>query len=341
MQIENTNNNSRKVEHNLQLQAKYDEDVNAPTLECIARTQFDPLGDESMYLVSGQNAYFNEYIENNGLNNVKVDKDDAETLRQLFSLVSLFGKPKNYVQSGSILYVTPVGKLELQYSRQSFPSGILEDILGWGEKIKYQYPWYSMIDIKPVEIVVGESESNYWMRVVNKLIDLKRNSGGPLAIDGKVLSEEELKQFKARVNELFKKFCVGKNRLYFINIMQILNNRISGYAEHLRTGSVSEQDYLKEIISLKTVRETIDYYAVNSENIEERVKEFIRKIKQGDSKWGLAIFGEINGPISYVEIKTSYTLLQEYFLSKGYASGDVIRYDEIYKLYDKETQSTK
>lgn len=338
MQIENTNNNSRKVEHNLQLQAKYDEDVNAPTVECILRKQFDPLGDESMYLVSGQNAYFNEYIENNGLNNVKVDKDDAEILRQLFSLVSLFGKPKNYVQSGSILYVTPVGKLELQYSRQSFPSGILEDILGWGEKIKYQYPWYSMMDTEPVEIVVGESESNYWMRVVNKLIDLKRNSGGPLTIDGKVLSEEELKQFKARVNELFKKFCVGKNRLYFINIMQILNNRISGYAEHLRTGSVSEQDYLKEIMLLRTVREIIDG---DSTNIEENAKAFIRKNKTEHSQWGLAIFGEISGPISYVEIKTSYTLLQEYFLSKGYASGDVIHYDEIYKLYDKETQSTK
>lgn len=333
------------IEHNLKLQELYDKNVNAATKESISIKKFDAFGDDSLFLVSGQNAYFNKHIEDNGLNNIGVDAIDNELLRQLFLLVKEYGQPHNYAQNGSILYTAAPGTYELNYARQSFPAGIIEDIFHW-QNYKNPLPWYTIwcnqdkfLTI-PVKLIIGEPEYDYWMRVILEMIKIKRKNGESLEIDGRILTEEEIEQFLMKIRELFKKFCTGVNRLYFINIMQILDN-LFDYGirvEKIRTGSVSKEEKDKIFPELKTMKQGINDIVPDIEGPVEKAKKFISLQKNGHNQYGLAIIGEITGPISYVNIKTTYALLQEYFLSMGYKDGDTIDNKYIYELFKDQSQ---
>lgn len=316
------------VEKDLELQKIYDRVVNNPAKESFVIKKFDPFEVDEPFLVSGQNSYFNKHIEQNGLNNLKVEIEDARVIEMLHSLVLRYGEPANYGSNGSIIYVTAPGTIELGYARQSFPSGILEDVFGWQGDKKYPFPWYNYFDdIVSVDLIEGEDECDYWMRVIQKLLDIKRKSGMSIKFEDKEISEEQLNNFMIRVRKVLSKFCTGYNRLYFLPINQILNNKATWFAEKIREGKITGKEYEKELSSMETLQQILDY-------LTKDPLSFIKQLKSSESQWGMAILGEIEAPIKYVEIKSTYRLLQEYFLEHGYKDGETINYKEIYRLFD-------
>ena len=85
-----------KVTKDFELQSKYDAIVNTPSKESFLLKRFDPFKEDEFYFVSGQNGYFNEHIDKNGLNNIRVEDKDAKVIATLYSLALTFGKPENY-----------------------------------------------------------------------------------------------------------------------------------------------------------------------------------------------------------------------------------------------------
>ena len=327
------------LENDIKMQKIYDEKVNGISKESFLINSFNPFEGEELYLVSGQNSYFNKHIEENGLNHIRLEDYDAKIITMLHSLVLRFGHPHNYGKNDSILYVAPPGTIELSYARQSFPSGILEDIFRWQGNKKMQFPWYTYSnDIESVELILGEKESDYWMRVVEKLLEIKIKSGNSLKFEDREISEEELENFKVRLHNVLKKFCTGKNRLYFLPLYEIMSNKISWFAENIREGEISGEDFEKEVSSMRSLKQIIDDFDASSIDFNEKVRIFLEKLKSSKSQWGLAILGEIKGSIKYVEVKTTYKLLQEYFFSHGYKTGDIINHQEIYKLFEEKQQ---
>ncbi len=329
-----SNNYMEKVKKDVELQKKYDEIVNAPSKEVFLLKKYDPLGEDNLYFVSGQNAYFNKQIEENGLNHIRVEDEDAKVIAMLHSLVLTYGKPEDYGKYDSIIYITPSGTLELGYARQSFPSGILEDVLRWQGDRKKPFPWYHFLDdLETVDLIVGEKEYDYWLRVAHKMINSKKKNNIPLRFEDREISEEQIDNFMSRVRNVFKKFCTGKNRLYFIPLESILNNKITWFAEKIRDGQITNEEYEKELASMSTLQQVIQNSGLDS-------KSYLKNLKTSDNQWGLALLGEINDPIKYVEIKTTYELLQEYYINHGYSEGEVIDYKEIYNLFDGKVMST-
>lgn len=324
------------IEHNIKLQEEYDKNVNVATKESILTRSFDVFGDESIYLASGQSSYFNNYIDEFGLRDVRISEYDSETLKQLYVICNYpYGKPKKYGDKCSLIYLCPAGTLEVDYSRQSFPSGILEDIFGWEARNKEVFPTENF---RGVDISVGEEEYDYWMRVVDSRIDKIKTRGTPLLIDNKEWTDEDYDRFRSRVYALLKKFCNGNNRIYFINILNILSNRVGGYAENLRSKELTDQEYLEAINKLNTIEEIIEEFTPGTKDIEEKAKLYIKSLKEGHSKWGIATIDAIEGPISYVEVRTKYSLIQEYLKSIGYNIGDKIDYYKLNELFQEQPQ---
>lgn len=323
------------VEHNLKLQEEYDKYVNVATKESILTRRFDFFGDDTMYLSSGQSSYFNNYIDENGLRNIRINEYDCETLKQLNIICNYpYGKPKNFGKKCSLIYLCPAGSLEVDYARQSFPSGILESIFGWEARNKEVFPTENFCG---VDIVVGEEEYDYWMRVVERKIEYIKVRGS-LSIDNKVWTEDDYNIFRQRVYELLKIFCIGYNRIYFINILDILNNRVGGFLENLRYGNVTDEEYLNTINRLDTFKMMIEKIVGGSISIEEKAKTYIRNEKNSHSQWGLATIDGIDAPVSYVKVRTKYSLLQEYLKSIGYNIGDSIDYYKLNELFLEEAQ---
>jgi hypothetical protein len=120
--------------------------------------------------------------------------------------------------------------------------------------------------------------------------------------------------------------------LYFLPIDQLLDNKVSYFAEGIREGKLSSEEYEAKLASMSTLKQTID-------STDGDTGAFIERLKSSESQWGIAMLGDIECPVRYVDIKTTYQLLQEYFLSHGYNEGDTIDYKEIYRLFeDKEHQ---
>lgn len=317
------------VEQDLELQRIYDEAVNSPSKESFSKKRFNPFGVDELYLVSGQNSYFNNHIMQNGLNHIRVDKEDAKVISMLHSLVLRFGRPSNYGDNNSILYVTPPGTIELGYARQSFPSGILEDVFCWQGDKKYPFPWYTYFDdIESVDLIAGEDECDYWIRVSQKLLEIKKKREKSIKFEDKEISDEQLKNFMVRVRNVLKKFCNGYNRLYFLPINQILNNKATWFAEKIREGKITGKDYERELSLMKTLQQIID-------DTSKDPISFVKQLQSNESQWGMAILGRIESPIKYVEIKSIYRMLQEYFHNHGYKVGEKINYMEIYKLFEE------
>ena len=317
-----------KVTKDFELQSKYDAIVNTPSKESFLLKRFDPFKEDEFYFVSGQNGYFNEHIDKNGLNNIRVEDKDAKVIATLYSLALTFGKPENYGKYDSIIYITPPGTLELGYARQSFPSGILEEVLRWEGDRKYPYPWFMTGEGNCVDIIVGEEEYDYWTRVARELLNIKKKSGEPLKINDDEISDEQIDNFMTRVRSVFKKFCKGSNRLYFLPISQILNNKATWFAENIREGSITREDYESTIEKMETLEQMAN-------SVGKDPNSFHNSLKSSKSKWGIALLGEINGPIKYVDIKTTYQLLQEYFKNHGHKDGEVVDYKTVYRLFEE------
>lgn len=253
------------------------------------------------YLASGQNGYFNEQIDANGLVSLKVKEQDLEDAK---FISSCFGKNTNYQTNDiQIIYTTLLGTTEFNYASQSFPAGIFEDVFQCS-------PSHEL----PIQPKVGESEQDFYIRLLSYQIDSL--SSFKMEFKDEVL-------YRAR--RLINNFCKAKNRVYLIKLEDALNLKASfGDIAGLRDGNLSSEDANIKIQSLISLDNLLENFNISG--------EYLYSNPNLNSEYGIALYGNIyKNKLKYIEVERAYTLMQKKAIDMGLQFGDEIpqSYDSI------------
>ncbi len=253
------------------------------------------------YLASGQNGYFNEQIDANGLVSLKVKEQDLEDAK---FISSCFGKNTNYQTNDiQIIYTTLLGTTEFNYASQSFPAGIFEDVFQCS-------PSHEL----PIQPKVGESEQDFYIRLLSYQIDSL--SSFKMEFKDEVL-------YRAR--RLINNFCKAKNRVYLIKLEDALNLKASfGDIAGLRDGNLSSEDANIKIQSLISLDNLLENFNISG--------EYLYSDPNLSSEYGIALYGNIyKNKLKYIEVERAYTLMQKKAIDMGLQFGDEIpqSYDSI------------
>jgi len=296
-----------KVHFNVDLQKLYDANIDNLSEFSMLMEQYNINGKGEVYLATGVSCYFNDQVDSLGLANIEITGQDLEDVR---FIQECFGKKNKYGDNHlKVLYTTLPGTTEVIYGMQPFPAGIYEDV--------FQFPMSHNYTLMPM---VGENEVDYYCRNVEDAIEKKED----FPLDKK---EEVL--YRAR--RIATKFCEGKNRIYFIPISNIQNNKISfGDVKGLRDGSLTGEELQAKLDSMDTFLELtrkecslvdIDFKTNRTSSVYALYSD--PNFFVGES--GIAIYGDFsNKGIIYFEIERKYDLLQRKARNLGYVDGDVI-----------------
>lgn len=282
---------NKNVKPNIELQELYNSNNYE---EMLMLLQEYNLSLEMPYLASGMSCYFNKQVDENGLTNLRISKEDIEDAK---FIASCFGKTINYSDNNLlILYTTLLGTTEFNYGRQTFPAGIFEDVFQCS-------PNHSL----PIQPMVGECEVDYYIRVLD--YQIKNFENFPMEKRNEVL---------ARAKRLAINFCNGKNRIYLIPFDNVMNNKASfGDIEGLRDGLLNGMELQQKLDTLPTFEQLLQEYSISITN------PYINP--NMTSEYGIAIYGPIiNKEITYIEIDRMYDLIQKKAKEMGYTNGDVI-----------------
>lgn len=246
------------------------------------------------YLASGQNGYFNEQIDSNGLTNLKVKAQDLEDAK---FISSCFGKNTNYQSNNiQVIYTTLLGTTEFNYASQSFPAGIFEDVFQCS-------PSHEL----PIQPKVGETEQDFYLRLlIHQMNSLN------------YFKEEYKDEVLSRAKRLINNFCKSKNRVYLIELDDVLNLRASfGDITGLRDGNLSSEEAEAKIQSLVTLESLI-----NTHNMPTEYLYFDPNLT---SEYGIALYGNIpKSKLKYIEVERAYALMQKKAVDMGLQFGDEI-----------------
>lgn len=242
---------------------------------------------ESPFLASGQNSYFNEQIDKNGMTGLKLRQEDIEDAN---FIAECFGKKLPLSDDTlDILYTTLPGTTEINYATQTFPAVIFEDVFQGSATHELPFP-----------PKVGEKEEAYWSRVLSQKIS-----------ETKDFPADKILETKMRGARLIRNFCRGKNRIYFIPIKSIQNNKASfGDVDGLRGGSTktSYEGILQDLPSFKQLAD--ENYCPDARSMYQNANF--------TSEYGIAIYGEVRSDdIEYVEIERGYDIMQRKALQAG------------------------
>ena len=262
------------------------------------------------YFATGQNSYYNEQIEQNGLSNLRLKVQDIEDANYI---ATSFGKKPHSSSNNSIpiIYTTLLGTTEFNYASQSFPASIFEDVFGCSAD-------HSL----PIQPIVGESEQDYYLRVMEYQID-----NSPTFI------KENKEEVLLRTKRLINSFCKGKNRVYLISVRDLLNLKCSfGDINGLRDRSLSEKDAMKIVESLQSVGDML------SENFILQTRQinpsWLYNNPNLKSEYGVAIYDKISPLlIKYIEVERMYDMIQRKAIDLGYQKGDLIPTDIQYQRH--------
>ena len=284
----------KTLRQNMQLQQLYDSN---DYYEMLMLLQEYNLSQTMPFLACGMSCYFNNQVNENGLSNLKLSNQDIEDAK---FIASCFGKSIKYSDNNlSILYTTLLGTTEFNYGMQTFPAGIFEDVFQCSSN-------HSL----PIPPIVGESESDYYCRVLD--YQISQFSNFPLEKRNEALN---------RAKRLSNNFCKGKNRIYLIPFENVLSNKASfGDVAGLRDGKLSGEELklkLDKLYSFKKLLQVFDISVNNGINLYVEPNM--------TSEYGIAIYGNIASKnISFFEIERLYNIVQRKARDMGYVDGDVI-----------------
>ena len=297
---------SNKVDKNIQqiydhYKYGYDFDMDQELLYTLE--EYNSKLDEP-YFATGQNSYYNDQIEEKGLSNLRLKEQDIEDAN---FIATSFGKKPHSSSNNSIpiVYTTLLGTTEFNYASQSFPASIFEDAFGCSAD-------HSL----PIQPIVGESEQEYYLRVMEYQID-----NSPTFI------KENKEEVLLRTKRLINSFCKGKNRVYLISVRDLLNLKCSfGDINGLRDRSLSEEDALKIVESLQSVDDML------SQNLILQSGQINPSLLYNDpnlkSEYGVAIYDKISPLlIKYIEVERMYDMIQRKAIDLGYKIGEQIPID--------------
>lgn len=251
------------------------------------------------YLASGQNGYFSEQIDKNGLTNLKLMSQDLEDAK---FIANCFGRDINYQSNDvQITYTTLLGTTEFNYASQSFPAGIFEDVFQCSASHEL-----------PIQPKVGEKEQDFYIRLLNYQINSCSN-----------FKTEYKEEVILRATRLINNFCKSNNRVYLIRMDDVLNIKASfGDVSGLRDGNLSPEDTTKKIESLISLDKLLESFNVNVESLYTDPNL--------SSEYGIALYGNISrDKLKYIEVQRAYNLMQKKALDMGLQLGE-----EILKYYD-------
>lgn len=284
----------RTIKHNHELQAFYDLAMaDQESWEIPQKIEEFNCTTEFPFLASGQSSYFNEQIDENGMNGLKLrgeDIEDAEFIAECFGKkISLADDTLN------ILYTTLPGTTELNYATQTFPAIIFEDVFQCSATHELPFP-----------PKVGEKEEVYWSRVLSQRISETED-----------FPADKVLEAKMRGARLAHNFCGGKNRIYLIPIKDIQRNKASfGDVDGLRDGTAAEVSYDE------TLQGMPNFEQLAAENYCPDVRSMYQN-PNFTSEYGIAIYGDIRSDgLEYVEVERGYDTLQRKALQAGLKTGD-------------------
>lgn len=215
---------------------------------------------ESPFLASGQSSYFNEQIDKHGMSGLKLHKEDIEDAKYI---AECFGKEISLSPDAlDILYATLPGTTEMNYAMQTFPAVIFEDVF----QCSATHEW-------PFVPKVGEKEETYWSRVLSQKISETQD-----------FPTDKILEAKERGARLIHNFCKAKNRIYFIPVKDIQDNKSSfGDIVGLRGGS-TETSHKKILQDMPGFGQLVDMeYCTNIWNMYQN--------PNFTSEYGIAIYG--------------------------------------------------
>lgn len=288
---------NKNVKPNIQLQQLYDSN---DYYEVLMLLQEYNLSQAMPFLACGMSCYFNNQVNENGLSNLKLSPQDIEDAK---FIASCFGKTINYSDNNlSTLYTTLLGTTEFNYGMQTFPAGIFEDVFQCSSD-------HSL----PIQPIVGESESDYYCRVLDYQISQFDN-----------FPTERKSEALARAKRLASNFCNGKNRIYLIPFENVASNKTSfGDVEGLRDGKLSGKELEAKLDSLYSFEQLLQAFDVSITNGMSPYDN-----PNMTSEYGIAIYGTIASKgISFFEIDRMYDLIQKKARDMVYTDGDVIPND--------------
>ncbi len=245
-------------------------------------------------LATGQNGYFNDQIEKNGLTSQTLDEQDLEDAK---FIAESFGKNTNYGNNNvPINYITMLGSTEFNYASQSFPAGILEDVFQCSPNRDF-----------PIQLILGEREQDFYLRLLH--FQMKNIETFDTNKEIEVIN---------RARRLLENFCKNKNRVYIIGLDDVLNCKAAaGDVLGLRDGSLSNEEAINKIESLDTFEQLLNSFNIDSTNM------FHDQNLNGE--YGISVYSPIpRNKLSYIEVERSYILLQKRAFDLGYKIGDEI-----------------
>lgn len=257
------------------------------------------------YLATGQSGYFHEQIMNNGLGNFKLNPQDIEDAKYISSC---FGKNTTYSENGiPITYTTLLGTTEFNYGTQSFPAGIFEDVFQCSATHEF-----------PIQPVVGESEQDFFIRLLEYQIDSSETFN--------VMNKQEALN---RGKRLIYNFCTHKNKVYLIKLSDIQEIKASfGDIEGLRDGKTSFEESQQKFHDLPSFSQLLSSFNISSDMIYNNPNM--------KSEYGIALYGLIPyEKIQFVEVESKYEMMQRRAVELGYLTGDTIPQN-----FDAEINST-
>lgn len=246
------------------------------------------------YLATGQSGYFHEQIMSNGLGSFKLNSQDIEDAKYISNC---FGKVTMYSENNiQITYTTLLGTTEFNYGTQTFPAGIFEDVFQC-----------SPIHEFPIQPIVGESEQDFYLRLLEHQIDSSEEFN--------TINKQEVVN---RGKRLIHNFCAHKNKIYLIKISNLQDIKASfGDIEGLRDGTASFEESQQKIQELPSFSQLLSSFNISS--------DMIYNDPNMQSEFGIALYGLIPyEKIQFIEVERKYEMMQRRAIELGYSIGDVM-----------------
>ena len=246
------------------------------------------------YLATGQSGYFHEQIMSNGLGSFKLNSQDIEDAKYISNC---FGKVTMYSENNiQVTYTTLLGTTEFNYGTQTFPAGIFEDVFQC-----------SPIHEFPIQPIVGESEQDFYLRLLEHQIDSSEEFN--------TINKQEVVN---RGKRLIHNFCAHKNKIYLIKISNLQEIKASfGDIEGLRDGTASFEESQQKIQELPSFSQLLSSFNISS--------DMIYNDPNMQSEFGIALYGLIPyEKIQFIEVERKYEMMQRRAIELGYSIGDVM-----------------
>lgn len=277
------------------------------------------------YFTHSFNGYMLEHYQKNGIGAKLNDLDLINNFKILEKYIGISDYAVRYAKSIPEFYITSPGNNSVFYALTQSPERL------------WNGPLSQRDDENPVLPIVGETKSQYAMRIVKDKI-IKRK-----------LNLEEAEQVLKAAKIVIDKLCTTNPVIAFIPVKLLLNSYVmkSGIF-YKNLGSIDEMDYVRQKgIILSEYLQRQNYY---DENIKQVDSTFFCKNFGGD--WDRSELDDISvlgtiipfDKVQIIEFEDSFSVCQKILKDWGIKEGMPFNFNKIllnYYYYDQFKENIK